>query len=147
MLMRQPNWQAHKTDASIPQDSLSPGGQLRAAREAAGLSVTEVAEKLRLLEQVVQDIEVDDFSHSPGLIYTRGYLRAYARLVGVSTAPLLRAFDAMGWVEVEEPERPRVMLAREREQWMKMRWGWLSLCAVILLAVVVVVVWGLFGHH
>ncbi len=68
-------------------DSISktiPGAILRAARELQGWSIEEVAAELNLLPDLVEALERDDYSLTAGWTYAVGYLRNYARLVGVS---------------------------------------------------------------
>jgi len=65
------------------------GRQLRRTREKLGLSVDDVAEELRLSGFQIQALEDDDWSQLPGTTYARGYLRSYARLLGLDADQLL----------------------------------------------------------
>jgi len=71
-----------------------PGERLRAARAAAGLTVEGVADDLHLSPEVLEAMERDDYSHLPGRVFARGYLRNYARLVDLPVDQILAAFDA-----------------------------------------------------
>jgi cytoskeleton protein RodZ len=66
-----------------------PGRHLRDARESLGATVREVAESLNLSIAVVQALEADDYARLPGPVFTRGYVRAYARLLRIDPQPLL----------------------------------------------------------
>ena len=57
------------------------GAQLRAAREALGLSQEVVAQQLKLAPRQVRAIEEDDYARLPGRTFVRGFVRNYARLV------------------------------------------------------------------
>src|SRR5439155_26246598 len=57
------------------------GAQLRAAREALGLSQDAVAQQLKLAPRQVRAIEEDDYARLPGRTFVRGFVRNYARLV------------------------------------------------------------------
>jgi cytoskeleton protein RodZ len=59
------------------------GMRLRAAREARGLSVEELARSTHISSAVLHDIEADRLERLGAPIYVRGYLRSYARAVGV----------------------------------------------------------------
>ena len=109
------------------------------------MTIKEVAERLRLPEQTIADMENDDFSQGPALIYVRGYLRAYCRVVDLPASPILKAFDAMGWEERKESDLPELSHAMGRERQKKMQWGWFSLFAVVVVLLVVVVLWSWFG--
>jgi cytoskeleton protein RodZ len=60
-----------------------PGAQLKAAREAAGLSLDQVAQQLKLAPRQVKALEEEDFGVLPGRTFTRGFLRNYARLLNL----------------------------------------------------------------
>ena len=66
-----------------------PGARLRAAREAAGLGIGEVAEQLHLLRYFVQALEQDEYGRLRGDTFVRGYLRNYARLLGIDADEVL----------------------------------------------------------
>ena len=78
--------------AAVPS---SPGAQLRRAREARGESVHEVAFALKLSPRQVDALERDDFDALPGMAFLRGFMRNYARHVGLDAAPLLDAVQRM----------------------------------------------------
>ena len=80
--------------------SASPGAQLRAAREALGLSIEEAADRLRLNEAIVLAMEEDRFGLLGAPVFARGHLRNYAALVGAPERDVMAAFD-IG--EVPEP--------------------------------------------
>ena len=65
------------------------GAKLKAARESLGLSAAAVAAKLKLGERQVLAIEEEDFARLPGEIFARGFVRNYARLVGVAQEQLI----------------------------------------------------------
>ena len=69
----------------------SAGAQLRAAREAAQLTVDDVAHQLKLARRQVLAIENDDIDALPGPTFIRGFIRNYARLLRIDAAPLLEA--------------------------------------------------------
>ena len=61
----------------------APGAQLKAAREAAGLSLDQVAQQLKLAPRQVKALEEENFGVLPGRTFTRGFLRNYARLLNL----------------------------------------------------------------
>lgn len=66
-----------------------PGATLQAAREARQLSVSEVADQLKLSSAVVTALEANDWDRLPAQVFVRGYIRAYARLMGLDDEELL----------------------------------------------------------
>ena len=59
------------------------GKRFRNAREALGLSVSEVAERLHIIPKYVRCIESNEYSQLPGVVFLKGYIRSYARLLGL----------------------------------------------------------------
>ncbi|QLI82784.1 helix-turn-helix domain-containing protein [Chitinibacter fontanus] len=68
---------------------LPAGRQLRAAREALGLTVEDVAGQLKLSRRQVQALEQEAFDELPSNLFIRGFVRNYARLVQIDPAPLI----------------------------------------------------------
>lgn len=72
-------------------DAPSAGAQLRALREAAQLTLDDVAHQLKLARRQVVAIENDDLDALPGPTFVRGFIRNYARLLRVDAEALLQA--------------------------------------------------------
>lgn len=72
-----------------------PGRQLAQARVEARLSVDDVARALQLSARHIAAIERDDYDQLPAATYVRGYLRAYAQLVGVAPERVLDSFNQL----------------------------------------------------
>jgi cytoskeleton protein RodZ len=66
-----------------------PGARLRGAREAAGLSLDQVAQQLKLAPRQVKALEDEDFGKLPGRTFARGFVRNYARLLNLDGDDLL----------------------------------------------------------
>lgn len=79
------------------------GVALREARESCGYSVEEVASRLKIMVRIVKAIEEGDKSSLPHPVYARGFIRAYAALVGVDEAEV-RAVLACLTDPGEEPQ-------------------------------------------
>lgn len=77
-------------DAPMPKGI---GPSLKAAREAAGLGLGEVADRLKLSMRQLEAIERDDFDALPGATFVRGFVRNYARFLGVDPEPLMQALE------------------------------------------------------
>ena len=73
-----------------------PGEQLREAREAANLSIHEIAANLHLNSKTIRALEADDYENLPAPTFVRGYLRGYARLLDLAPRPIIEAFEHQG---------------------------------------------------
>lgn len=69
---------------------VNPGETLRQARESNGWSLAEVALKLNLTASSLSNLEAGAFDKLPGHTFARGYIRAYAKLLGMDQAVLVR---------------------------------------------------------
>ena len=84
---------------NTPGSSIVPktgvGAKLRAARERAGLSLTDVAGHLKFAPRQIEALEADDFANLPELPFVRGFVRNYAKLLQIDSVPLLDALPSV----------------------------------------------------
>ena len=60
------------------------GEELRQKREQRGVTLAEISEATRIGTRFLKAIETDSFSILPGGIFTRSFIRAYAKYVGMN---------------------------------------------------------------
>jgi cytoskeleton protein RodZ len=77
----------------VAANRVNPGETLRQARESNGWSLAEVALKLNLTVSSLSNLEAGAFDKLPGHTFARGYIRAYAKLLGMDQAVLVQQFD------------------------------------------------------
>jgi transcriptional regulator with XRE-family HTH domain len=77
---------AESADAATPAPARTIGEALRQAREAAGLTLAQVAERTKVRPGILSEIEADDHDKLPALTYSLGFVKAYARTVGLDPA-------------------------------------------------------------
>lgn len=85
--------------------SSKPGSRLFKAREALKLSREEVARQLRISLHIVDALEADNYDCIAAPVYIKGYLRAYAKLLQLSSAAsnaLLEDYNKSQMVRVGE---------------------------------------------
>ena len=82
--------EAPKTEKT---DNASIGSQLSVARLRHGWTVEETAARTRLHVNVIRNLEADRFDKLPSLAYIRGFLRIYARELGLDPKAVLREFQ------------------------------------------------------
>jgi len=83
-----------QTEAQMQLDdmgTMGPGRYLKNARQNKKLRIEDVAFELRLTPGQVTALEEDDYSRMPEVTYVRGYLRNYARLLGLPVDDVLMA--------------------------------------------------------
>lgn len=84
---------APHSEAAASTPLANPGETLRAARESKSWPLSSVAKQLNLSERSLTQIEAGDFSQLPGHTFARGYVRAYAKLLGLDQNRLVQQFD------------------------------------------------------
>jgi cytoskeleton protein RodZ len=73
--------------------TLTVSDQLRQAREAAGMTQASVADQLFLTETYIRHMDTGEFDRLPKQAFVRGYLRSYARVVGLDGDQLVQLYD------------------------------------------------------
>jgi len=68
------------------------GEILRNARVQKGLTPSDVAESTRMMVQIVESLEREDFRRIAAPIYGRGFIKLYADLLELDAEPLIRDF-------------------------------------------------------
>lgn len=119
-----------------------PGHLLRHAREEQGLSQKEAARDLHLTSKVVNALEEDDFEPIRSSLFARGYIRSYARYLGLDGQALVAEFDVVYGVP-DQSSKPMLGINHVEQQskpgdtWVK----FISIVFVIGLIVASVVWW------
>jgi len=71
-----------------------PGAVLAAERRRRRFSIADIANQLFLTEKQISALEDDDYDQFPAQIFVTGYLRNYARLLGLPPDPLIELFNS-----------------------------------------------------
>ncbi|WP_169565990.1 helix-turn-helix domain-containing protein [Sneathiella limimaris] len=86
------------------EQQLTVGAHLRMERERQGLSLHEVAEKLRLRPSQLQALEDADYESLPGQTFVTGFIRSYATTLGldaVSVVDLYKQENSIGQLKTD----------------------------------------------
>ncbi|MBS1792719.1 MAG: helix-turn-helix domain-containing protein [Acidobacteria bacterium] len=95
--------------------SLTLGEKLRQAREERGISISEVAEQTRISPHYLDSIENDDYRTLPGGIFNKGFVKSYAKYVGLDEQEALqdyaRLISSQDGEQEDQPKtyRPEVL--------------------------------------
>src|SRR5512139_378810 len=117
----------------MSENTLASVGQtLREAREAQGMSLDEASMRLRLMHRQIAAMEADDFESLGQAVFARGFVRNYARLLGIVPEDLLARMQGAPAERVEiarsEPPLPR--------SWLSSPWLILLLLGVLVVVAV-----------
>lgn len=125
--------------------AVSVGAQLRTAREAANLSLDEVAHALKFSPLQIERLEADDFAALPGNTIVRGFVRSYARLLKLDVATLLELLDAVMPNSLPDVRPPDNMGIAAQPGGLRELSPLVSIVAVVLLAAILLALWHYFG--
>jgi cytoskeleton protein RodZ len=107
----------------------SVGQTLRETREAQGMSLDEASVRLRLMHRQIAAMEADDFESLGQAVFARGFVRNYARLLGIVPDELL--------ARMQGAPAERVAIARSEpppsRSWLSSPWLILLLLGLLVL--------------
>jgi cytoskeleton protein RodZ len=132
-----------------------PGRALAAQREAMGWTVEQVADQLKLAVRQVIALEAGDYASLPSPAVTRGFVRAYAKILRLDAAPLV------AMIEMDTPPAPGAgapaVRRAEPTAFSEVRFspggkrpslplGWIAGAAVVVIAAAAAWHFGLLGR-
>ncbi|MFH1086440.1 MAG: RodZ domain-containing protein [Chloroflexota bacterium] len=112
------------------------GNSLRAARESRGLSTQAVEEAIRIRRVFIEALEDERFGDLPGDVYARGFLRTYARYLGLEPDALLAEYRKMRGIK--PPADPVVLNEPLLRRVRPSPWSLIFALAMLLLVIGVV---------
>ena len=112
------------------------GENLRREREMRGITLEEISAATKISVRFLSSIENEDFSSLPGGIFNRGFVRAYARYLGLDEDPILEEYQlaakARPEVDLSHFSPPKTHSYQDRRP---RRTLWAVLIAIGLLAI------------
>lgn len=91
-----------------PQPQISElasfGEELRREREIRGISLKEIADATKISKRFLDAIERNDHKTLPAPVFTRGFIREYARYLGLNTEEMVNRYNfaAVGDERIEQ---------------------------------------------
>ncbi|PST90117.1 cytoskeleton protein RodZ [Photobacterium sp. NCIMB 13483] len=129
-------------DSPQPENAaLRPGDMLRQAREQLGYSQLDIANRLRLRLSVINDIESNCFDSEKISTFTRGYVRSYAKYVGLDDVAVVALLDDYGHSKPKAQEMQSFSRRTNREAHDSRIMGLTWILAVIFVGVTAVWWW------
>lgn len=120
---------------------LTPGLMLSEARVSLQLTPKDIARRLNLREPLILALENNEFDEVTSVTFTRGYLKAYAKLVHVDEQDILAAFEY--WNNAEQQQLEMQSFSHRSSR--KAMDNWLSIFSylVILVILIMAIIWWL----
>jgi cytoskeleton protein RodZ len=135
----------------VSTESGSFGDWLRRQRELREISLRDIAERTKISLRYLEAMEADRFDLLPAPIFAKGFLREYARYVGLSPDDVVNHYLSVHHPEelATDPKEDTKVRARPKQidpgpTPMRRTWSWgllLALAGLILLVLVALVAW------
>jgi len=112
------------------------GAALLKERRRQGLSLGDISRQLKLSVRQVEALERDDYSGYKSPVFIHGFIRNYAKLLGLDPEPLIRATDLMlnppqvTPAAPREPEQTRPVRTDQGRQWL-----WPAVVALVVVGI------------
>ena len=117
------------------ENTPSPGAMLKARREKLGLSQQDIADKLFLKSKQINDLESDIIDEKSSVTFTKGYVRNYAKQLGMNSHEVIEAFERYhNQTSVPSSEKLQSFSKRVAKQTHDDRW--MMVTYVILLLII-----------
>lgn len=126
-VLRPPPWDK----SAGAETAASFGSWLRRQREAREISLREVAERTKISLRYLEAMESDRFEVLPAPVFAKGFLREYARYVGLSPDEVVNHYLSVQQPQSSEPGEAGLRAPRPGKGWP--HWLVLGLAVVVLL--------------
>ncbi len=112
------------------------GDYLKQARDKKGLSFEQVTTQTRIQERHLQALESEDFANLPAKVFAKGFVRSYAKVLGLDEEEALQRFldVSNNYYEQHHPEQPHVQVTIEGGHRPPINWKIVGLAIVSLAA-------------
>ena len=121
------------------------GEKLRREREKRTITLEQISQSTKIGTRMLQALEEDRFNQLPGGIFNKGFVRAYARHLGLDEDQTVAEYlEASGEAQPVQPEIPQEESARHLEASTEvpsrpLPWG--AFAAILLLVALVLSIW------
>ena len=137
-------------------ESGSFGDWLRRQRELREISLRDIADRTKISLRYLEAMEADRFELLPAPIFAKGFLREYARYVGLSPDDVVNHYLSVNHPEeLADPKEDTKVRARPKavdpgQPPVRRNWSWgllLALAGLILLILVALAAWFADRRH
>ncbi|MGB5397239.1 MAG: RodZ domain-containing protein [Gammaproteobacteria bacterium] len=128
----------------VEAEHIAFGESLHQAREARGLTLEEVSSSTHLSVAVIDAIEKSDIARLPPPTFVQGYLRIYARFLGLSESTVVNDFNRAIPHQQEAELHPRSTLPSQATSHSPLM---RSVTVVLLLFAMLALVYGAYDYY
>ncbi|HYL93167.1 MAG TPA: helix-turn-helix domain-containing protein, partial [Alphaproteobacteria bacterium] len=123
------------------------GERLRREREARNITLEEIAESTKISRRSLQALEQEDFSRLPGGVFNRGFVRSYARHIGIDEDQAVSEYNTANKAQSPAEEIAPVVVEQESAPPLNPRRSYLPLLASVAALTGVLAVYSYSTRH
>lgn len=118
--------------------------ELKKKRESLGLSLEDVFQKTRIRSTYLQAIENKEFQLLPDPVYTKNFIKTYAKFLGLDEKPIIQDYDDFMSTQKQERIQPQEEISSEEKHYIgtmshkKSYWGLLLVLIIVFIAWLIV---------
>jgi cytoskeleton protein RodZ len=109
------------------------GENLRREREMRGVSLEEIADATKISVRALQALEADQFEKLPGGIFTRSFIRTYAKYLGLDVESVMAEFHLVAPASAQQADLSRISQQRPPRAQQGSRAGLIGLLLALLV--------------
>lgn len=118
----------------------TPGSLLSQARNAKGFTAADIAQKLRLKVGIIEALERDEVLSTISLTFTKGYVRSYAKLLGLNENHIIQLFNELHISDDLTPKKMQSFSRKVSREHNDSRWM-LVTYSIIALVILLSILW------
>src|SRR5260370_36201088 len=119
------------------------GERLRREREMRGITLDELSESTKISRRHLESLEREDFDSLPGGIFNKGFVRSYARFLGLDEDQAVADYSAANNEQPSPPDQFPLEVHKKPNRELNPRRSPLPMIlAIVALVGVLAVLWG-----
>lgn len=123
------------------------GEKLRRERELRGISLDQIATATKISTRMLKAIEEEKFDLLPGGIFNKGFIRSYAKFLGIDEEQAVADYVAATGPEEPINNLPQITDIPERPARQVDEEGAISWTAIVVLVLLVALGYGAWTYH
>lgn len=110
------------------------GGWFQQARERQGFSLEQIAAKTRIPQRHLQALEEEDFASLPAKVFTKGFVRSYARALGLDEDEALQLFltSSSNFYDRTQEEQQHIQVTLQTAHRKRFNWNLVVILFLII---------------
>jgi cytoskeletal protein RodZ len=126
---------------------MSTGTRLKKARKSLGLSIEDIQDKSKIKKNYIKAMENDNFDKLPGEVYTKVYIRGYAKIVGLDPQEILAEYaneNGKNSNKEIKREEKKVKKKKKKDNLTKSDKIFRSIIGIILILILILLSYNMF---